>query len=120
MLAQIGGSAQAKRRGQAILASFLAAGGQRVEAEELVLDVTEGAYFDHHVAYSLGVAYAQLGDHSEALDWLTNAAETGFLCYPWYVNDPLLEPLHGDAEYQVFLMKLRQSWELAKDRYAPR
>lgn len=120
MLTQLfsSGSAQARRRGQAILASFLAARGQKVEAQELVLEVTEGTYMDHHVAYSLGVAYAQLGDHGKALEWLTNSAETGFPCYPWHVNDHLLEPLHDDAEYQVLLTKLRQSWESAKVRYA--
>ena len=47
----------------------------------------------HHVAYSIGTAYAQLGDPRAAVRWLERAAATGFPCYPWYARDPLLAPL---------------------------
>jgi TolB-like protein/lipoprotein NlpI len=119
MLAQLRGSGQVERRAQATRASFLAARGEQMQAKELIRAVTVGTYMDHHVAYSLGVAYAQLGQGNEALHWLRNAADTGFLCYPWYMRDPLLQPLQGNPEFQHFMAELRKSWEVTKARYAP-
>jgi Flp pilus assembly protein TadD len=118
ILVQLRGGGQVERRAQATLASFLAARGERARAEELVRAVSAGAYMDHHVAYSLGAAYAQLGQHDDALHWLRNAADTGFPCYPWYAHDPLLQPLRSDAEFQGLLDELRRSSEAARTRYA--
>ncbi len=73
---------------------------------------------DHHVAYSLGVAHAQLGRPGDALHWLRNAANTGFPCSPWYARDPLLEPLRGQADFERFMSELRTRMEMARDRYA--
>jgi DNA-binding winged helix-turn-helix (wHTH) protein/TolB-like protein len=117
MLAQLRGSAQVERRAQATLASYLAARGKRAEAEALLRDVIAGNYMDHHVAYSMGVAYAQLRDNVRAIQWLTRAVDTGFLCYPWYENDPLLQPLRGNAEFRQLMERMRKSWDGAKARY---
>jgi TolB-like protein/Flp pilus assembly protein TadD len=119
ILIEIRRGGQPDTRAQAILASFLAARGERTQAEELLHTITTGVYMDHHVAYSLGVAYAQLGQRDEALRWLRNAADTGFPCYPWYERDSLLQPLHGDSEFQHFMEDLRKTWDVAKARYAP-
>lgn len=112
-------SASAVARAQASLASFLAARGSRTQAEELLRAVIAGPYMDHHAAYSVGAAYAQLGQRGEALLWLRKAADTGFPCYPWYARDPLLQPLGGDPEFQRFMAVLQKSWETAKARYTP-
>jgi serine/threonine protein kinase len=61
-------SASASSRAQAALASFYAASKRKNEAQELVTSVITKKYLDHHVAYSLGVAYANLGQTDEALD----------------------------------------------------
>ena len=112
-------SASAVARAQATLASFLAARGSRTQAEELLRAVLAGAYMDHHVAYSVGAAYAQLGQRDEALVWLRKASDTGFPCFPWYARDPLLHPLGGDPEFQRFMAVLQKSWEATKARYTP-
>jgi hypothetical protein len=114
----LSGSGQVERRAQATLASFLAARGNRAEAEALLRNVFAGSYMDHHVAYSVGVTYAQLHDYRRALLWLARAVDTGFLCYPWYEKDPLLQPLRGSTEFQHFIETLRKSWEGEKARYA--
>lgn len=44
---------------------------------------------DHYVAYSLGAAYAQLGDTDQADRWLRTAVDTGFPCLPFFESDPL-------------------------------
>jgi hypothetical protein len=56
---------------------------------------------DHHVAYSLAAAWAQLGDRDAAFRWLEKAAATGFRCQPWFVRDPLLAPLRGDTRFEA-------------------
>ena len=110
-------SAPAVGRARAALASFLAFRGEREQAEALVDLVSREGYMDHHVAYSLGVTYAQLGQPAEARVWLVRAVETGFSCYPWYQRDPLLEPLRRDPGWKTFFDGLRERWEGAKSRY---
>ena len=53
------------------------------------------ARMDHHVSYSLGATYAQLGDLPEANRWLAEAARTGFPCYPWYAAGPTAGSVTG-------------------------
>jgi hypothetical protein len=106
----------AATRARATLASFLAARGDTANARALLDEVARGSYMDHHVAYSVGAAHAQLGDRAEAQRWLTRAVETGFPSYPWYARDPLLQPFRASQEGATFLSSLRQSGEATKGR----
>jgi hypothetical protein len=72
---------------------------------------------DHHVAYSIGAAYAQLGQPTEAQKWLERAARTGFPCYQWFQWDPLLKPLRTDPGFQQLMGELRSERDAAKRRY---
>jgi tetratricopeptide (TPR) repeat protein len=112
-------SAPPANRARAALASFLAHKGEKEEAEALIaMVVGKEGYIDHHVAYSLGAAYAQLGQPEQAASWLTKAMETGFPCYPWFERDPLLDPVRQDPRVSRVLTQLRQSWEATKSRYS--
>ena len=102
-------------RAQAVLASLLAAREATSDAQTLVKAILNSGYVDHHVAYSLGAAYAQLGEFADAQRWLAQAARTGFPCYPWFARDPLLNPLRSDPEFQGFMKELQDSW---RARYA--
>jgi tetratricopeptide (TPR) repeat protein len=118
MLRKIRGkSARTQRRTQATLASFLAARGEAAEAKQLIDAIRAGSYMDHHVAYSLGAAYAQLDMPDEALLWLRKSQKDGFPCYPWFTLDPLLSKLKDQPGFQVFLDDLRQTWETTKQQY---
>jgi eukaryotic-like serine/threonine-protein kinase len=119
MLAALTGSnsAQARRRAQATLASYLGAKNERVKARALIADVLAGSYMDHHVAYSLGVAFAQIGDLGEARRWLTRAAAEGFPCYPWYANDPLMQSLKSDPAFQEFMKQLSNRFDASRARF---
>lgn len=111
LLSERGESAQSEQRLASMRASILAARGDRRAALELVDDVLSRKYRDHHVAYSLGATYAGLGRPVDALHWLREAGATGFLCYPWYSTDPLLQPLRAHAEFQAFLAEVKQRAE---------
>jgi DNA-binding winged helix-turn-helix (wHTH) protein/tetratricopeptide (TPR) repeat protein len=100
-------SASTAARAGAALAGILAARGDRPAARTLVDRVIKGAYRDHHVAYSLGAAYAQLGDAALANQWLRTAADTGFPCLLFFEQDPLLEPLRRRPEFSDLLVYVR-------------
>ena len=68
-----------------------------------------GSYMDHHVAYSLGAAFAQLGDAAASIRWLQRAAESGFPCLPWFERDTLLDPIRRDAHFVGLLDTLRHT-----------
>jgi DNA-binding winged helix-turn-helix (wHTH) protein/TolB-like protein len=96
-------------RAQASLASVEAAAGLHTEARARIATIVAAAYMDHHVAYSLGAAFAQLGDSSKSLEWLQQAADTGFPSVPWYARDPLLQPLREDVRFAGLIARLREA-----------
>lgn len=116
MLDGLTGSAQAEQRAAAMLAGIVAARGDRSRALALVARVEARPYRDHHVLYSLGAAYAGLGDAAAALRWLREAAQQGFPCHAWYQHDPLLKPLHGTPQFEALLEEAKA----ASDRIAAR
>jgi len=98
-------------RAQASLASIEAAAGQREKARLRATAIARGPYMDHHVAYSLGATFAQLGDLDESVNWLRRAADTGFPCSPWYERDPLLAAVRRNPKYVQVLDALRADRE---------
>jgi DNA-binding SARP family transcriptional activator/Tfp pilus assembly protein PilF len=110
------GSGLSASRARAALAGFLANRGERQRALGLVAQAGRGLV-DHHVAYSLGAAHAQLRQPQEAVRWLHIAAHTGFPCYPWFARDPLLDPIRGDPAFLALLAELRASWQRERGRY---
>jgi TolB-like protein len=94
-------------RAQASLASVEAALGMEEEARARIMAIEHGPDMDHHIAYSLGAAMAQLHDPSASLTWLERAADTGFPCYPWFERDPLLNPVRHDPSFVRLLERLR-------------
>jgi Flp pilus assembly protein TadD len=100
-------SASTSARAGAALAGILAAQGEPAAARLQIERVLARDYRDHHVAYSLGTAYAQLGDVDAAGRWLRIAADTGFPCVPWFERDPLLEPLRRHQEFSDLLAYVR-------------
>jgi len=110
-------SAPASARAGAMLASVVAFQGDRPRAKRLIREVFDVGYMDHHVAYSLGAAYAQLGRIDGARQWLERSVAGGFPCYPWFARDTLLAPVRRDSSSGEFMQRLRASWEQAKARY---
>jgi DNA-binding winged helix-turn-helix (wHTH) protein/TolB-like protein len=107
MLDGLTGSAQAEQRAAALLASIVAARGDGGRARALAERVESRAYHDHHVDYSLGATYAALGEVPAAMRWLRQAVKTGFVAYPWYQQDPLLESLRGTREFEAIVAEAK-------------
>jgi DNA-binding winged helix-turn-helix (wHTH) protein/TolB-like protein len=107
-------------RAQASLASVEAAIGMHNEARARIVDIMRGSELDHHVAYSVGAALAQLGDVNASLRWLKRAADTGFPCYPWFERDSLLDPLRKHPQFVELLGRLRTAHEQMRRDISPR
>ena len=106
-------SASTAARAGAALGGVLAAEGDPAAGRRAVERVIAQAYRDHHVAYSLGAAFAQLGDKEEANKWLRTAADSGFPCLPFFERDPLLEPLRQGSDFPGLLSYVRTRRETA-------
>ncbi|HTM31260.1 MAG TPA: winged helix-turn-helix domain-containing protein [Vicinamibacterales bacterium] len=100
-------SASTASRAGTALAGVLAARGDAAGARRRLDEVLARQYRDHHVAYGLGAAYAQLGDADRAGQWLRTAADSGFPCLVWFERDPLLQPLRGSASFAELLAYVR-------------
>jgi DNA-binding winged helix-turn-helix (wHTH) protein/TolB-like protein/tetratricopeptide (TPR) repeat protein len=103
-------------RAQASLASIEAATGLGRDARARIAAIVSGPDLDHHVAYSLGAAYAQLGDPAASLRWLERAADSGFPCYPWFARDALLDPLRANPRFVQLLARLKDAHDDARRR----
>jgi DNA-binding winged helix-turn-helix (wHTH) protein/TolB-like protein len=110
-------SASTAARSSAALAGILAASHDAAGARRVLTGVLKGGYRDHHVAYSIAAAYAQLGDARKAVQWLRASADTGFPCETWYVRDPLLEPLRRQAGFVQLMAELTTRQASASARY---
>jgi DNA-binding winged helix-turn-helix (wHTH) protein/tetratricopeptide (TPR) repeat protein len=111
-------SASTSARAGVALAGVLAAQGDHDGARRRLDQVLARPYRDHHVAYGLGAAYAQLGDTMRATHWLRVAADTGFPCVPWFERDPWLEPLRRGPAYVELIayVRGRRDTSLSADR----
>ncbi len=100
--------------GHSVRAMMLAKAGRRREAEAAIARSVElGRSFGHfhHSAYNIASAYALLGETEQAIQWLQDAADNGFPCYPLFAADAHLDSLRGDRHFTAFLARMRQDWE---------
>ncbi|MCJ7547312.1 MAG: hypothetical protein MUP30_10905 [Deltaproteobacteria bacterium] len=66
------------------------------------------AAFSHHLA---GI-FALLGEKNQALDWLQNAIDRGFMNYPLLAEkDPLLANIRNEERFKKLLERVKYEWE---------
>jgi tetratricopeptide (TPR) repeat protein len=63
----------------------------------------------HHAAYFAACASARLRHAPQAVQWLRDAAATGFPCYALFARDPNLDPIRSDPQFQAFMAELAKS-----------
>jgi TolB-like protein len=99
--------------GLGVHAALLAASGKHAEAEAVIRSISgqKGFGHFHHTAYYIACAYARMGNKSAALDWIREAADSGFACYPLFERDPNLQPLRSDPRWRTMMSEFRQTWD---------
>jgi len=86
---------------------------------DLERKINERNVRDPEAAYKIAQAYAVLGDKGSALRVLRRSIEGGFICYPYFVSDPLLESLRPEAEYATLIEMARQRHSEFKQEFFP-
>src|SRR6267378_4304696 len=73
----------------------------------------------HHASYFAACASARMRRAKEAVDWLREAAETGFPCYPLFASDANLDPIRADPIFQGFMVDLQKRSTLLRKAMFP-
>jgi len=95
-------------------ASFLqhALMGDREGALRYATPATEAALQNEFAAMFAAEAYALIGQHDDALRWVRNAVEHGFINYPFLAeHDPFLSKVRVMSGFQQLLSDVRPRWE---------
>jgi DNA-binding winged helix-turn-helix (wHTH) protein/TolB-like protein/Flp pilus assembly protein TadD len=82
-------------------------------------DVAQRGVGDPEGVYKIAQSYAALGDRASALRVLRGSVEAGFFPYPYLATDPLLEPLHKEAEFGQILDLSHRRYQNFKNRFFP-
>jgi non-specific serine/threonine protein kinase len=74
--------------------------------------LTETAMKDEEMSWFMADGYALLDEKEEALSWLENAANRGFVNYPFLSEyDPFLKNLRGDERFDKLMARVKHEWE---------
>jgi len=78
---------------------------------ELTSSIERSGGDDGEMLYKMAQSYAQLGDAHSSLRLLLRCIELNFYPYPYFVRDPLLEPVRREPEYFAAMELARQRQE---------
>ena len=94
---------------------------QKERATSLLLEtrqmMEERGVNEAEALYKVAQAYAVLGDKETAISLLERSIESGFFCYPYFVNDPLLENIRNESEFRAPIDKARLRREEFRKRF---
>jgi len=88
--------------------ALLLAESDPVAAQKLIdgLSQRKATNTSHHAAYFAAAASARLRRVEQAVQWLREASETGFPCYPLFLHDTNLDPIRGEPQVQRFMAEM--------------
>ena len=67
---------------------------------------------DSEWSYYVVVAFALLDEEKEALDWLENAVNRGFVNYPFIIEyDIFLKNIRGEPRFKKLMERVKYEWE---------
>jgi tetratricopeptide (TPR) repeat protein len=70
------------------------------------------AHWVEYLAWFLAEGYALIGRRDDALRWLQESVERGFINYPVLAtHDPFLESLRGDTGYEALMQQVQRRWQ---------
>jgi eukaryotic-like serine/threonine-protein kinase len=78
---------------------------------EMTPDFQKTCRRDHQWSYMVALPLALLGAREEALEWLENAVNKGFINYPELERERHLDNLRGDERFKKLLERVKYEWE---------
>ncbi len=78
---------------------------------ELTPDVQRTCRRDGGWSYHVGALLALAGAKDEALDWLENAVNRGFINYPFMEKDTFLNSIRGEEKFKKLMEQVKYEWE---------
>jgi len=86
--------------------------GERERAfAEMTPDFQKTSKRDHQWSYFVVLPLALLNAKQEALDWLENAVERGFLNYPELAGNPYLDNIRGEERFKKLVARVKREWD---------
>jgi len=87
--------------------------GEPARLRELVTeDFERTAWRDPQFSYFVADCHALAGLKEEALDWLSNAVDRGFINYPFIAeHDPALGSIRGEPRFRDIAARAKYEWE---------
>src|SRR5262245_58457337 len=91
--------------------------GESAAADAIATDAwAETIWSDFQYTHIMAQAQAVLGRNDEALRWLQQATDRGFIHHPFLSErDPLLRSLRGDQRFTELMERVRARWERFED-----
>jgi TolB-like protein len=78
---------------------------------EITPDFEKTCKRDHQWSYFVALPLALLDARHEALDWLENGVNKGFINYPELSRNPYLDNLRGEERFKKLLERVKREWE---------
>jgi serine/threonine protein kinase/Tfp pilus assembly protein PilF len=87
--------------------------GKRDEAlRAMTPELKAPAWRDIQLSWMVAACYAIVGEKTEAIDWLEQAARRGFINYPFLTEqNPFLESIRGEPRFQSLMEEVKRRWE---------
>ncbi len=94
----------------------LALQGKKKEALKIMTpELKDWVRWDERFSWEIAASYALLDQKREALDWLENAVDRGFINYPFLNEyDPLLENIRSEDGFERLMKRVKHEWESFK------
>ena len=68
--------------------------------------------WDEQFSWEMAANYALIDHPQEAMDWLENAVNRGFVNYPFLNEfDPLLNNIRSEPEFKKLMERVKNEWE---------
>jgi len=78
---------------------------------EMTPDFQKTCKRDPEWSYYVALMLSLLGAKAEALDWLENAVNRGFLNYPQLQRNPYLDSIRGEERFKKQMERVKHEWE---------
>ena len=72
---------------------------------------------DSEAIYKLAQAYAALGDNVSAMRMLKHSIDHGFFPHPYFMSDPLLDPLRTEPQFATLMQSAQVRFEAFKKEF---